>query len=311
MSKKVTILVLGLEAAVLGVLLMVALDQYAHKQVQLVGGLNSWGYRGTVAKQRAFDETRLMVVGGTQAFGFGVAVKETTTSYLRHMVEAWVTFDRGPVTAMNLGVLGLPRGAYAARLDQFRYLAPDLICIYVDLASNPTASAHLAGASGVAAWTGYWPALPLVLREKGDLLASRGQPLGGLVRLTGHALGAADSMVARLAQGPPPVADDVGSVIGAVDVALGMALDTVVVMPEPHSAAAAHERQLLIAALERFAGNPRVRVVLLGERMPGYRELMLPDGVNLGSAGQHRAAVEIEPVVSAMLRARRGPVKPS
>jgi hypothetical protein len=310
MSRKQIVAALCLEAVALGVLLMVTLDQYAHKQVQLMGGLNSWGYRGTVAKQRVFDETRLVIVGGTQAFGFGVAVKESTTSYLRYLIESWVTFDRGPVTAVNLGVLGLPRGAYAARLEQHRYLAPDVICVYVDLAPNPTAAAHRNTPSGVARLTGYMPSLPIVLQEKGDLLAQQGSPLGRALRLTGRALAATDTGLARVIGSSEPTDDDVTAAVAAVDAALGMSPGVVVVIPEPLSAAAAAERELLVKSLERFAGDPRVRVVSLGQRFPGYRELLLPDGVNLGSAGQHNAAVEIEPVVSEMLRARRA-VKPS
>lgn len=307
MSKKVTILVLGLEAAVLGMLLMIALDQYAHKQVQLIGGLNSWGYRGRVASQRAFDETRLVVVGGTQAFGFGVATRETTTSYLRYMIESWVTFDRGPVTAFNIAALGLPRGAYADRLEHFRYLAPDLICVYVDLAPNPTAGLH-ARRSGVERWTGYVPALPLVLQEKGDRL---GGVSGSATRLAGRTLAFIDLQLALLVPEPPAVSDQVTAAVAAVDVAVSMAPSTVVVVPEPQSPAAAQERELLLAALDRFTGDSRVRIVTLGQRFPGYRDHLLPDGVNLGSAGQYHAALEIETVASEMLRARRTPVKPS
>ena len=310
MSRKQIVAALGLEAVALGVLLVATLNQYAHKQVQMMGGLNSWGYRGTVAKQRVFDETRLVIVGGTQAFGFGVAVKESTTSYLRYMIESWVTFDHGPVSAVNLGVLGLPRGAYAARLEQHRYLVPDVICVYVDLAPNPTAAAHRSTPSGVARLTGYMPSLPVVLREKGDLLAQHGNPLGSVLRLTGRALGAADTGLARVVGSSEPQDDAVTAVVAAVGVALGIAPGAVVVIPEPHTEAAVSERELLVKSLERFAGDPRVRIVNLGQRFPGYREHMLPDAVNLGSAGQHNAAVEIEPVVSEMLRARRA-VKPS
>lgn len=307
MTKARIATVLGLELAMLAAMLVVVLDQYAHTRVQVLGGVNSWGYRGPVAKQRVFDETRLVMVGGTQAFGFGVATRETTTSYLRYLVEAWVTFDRGPVTAFNIASLGLPRGAYAARLEHFRYLAPDLICVYVDLAPNPTAVLH-ARRSGVERLTGYVPALPVVLPEKGDRM---GGVTGSAARLAGRALAFADTQLARIAPEPPPVSDEVTAAVDAVELAAGMAPSTVVVVPEPQSAAAADERDRLLAALNRFAGDARVRIVTLGQRFPGYRERLLPDGVNLGSTGQYNAAQEIDTVASEMLRARRTAVKPS
>ena len=79
-------LVLVIEAALIAALLTVALDQYAHKRVERVGGVNGRGYRGAVVRARAEREARIAVVGGDFAFGWGMAEAETTAGYLRTML---------------------------------------------------------------------------------------------------------------------------------------------------------------------------------------------------------------------------------
>jgi hypothetical protein len=225
------------EAIILVALLTVALDQYAHAQGETAGVLNRWGYRGAVARQRAHDETRLMMVGGTRAFQPNVPEPDTISARLRFMTEQWVTFDRGPVTAINLALPGLPRGAYAARLDQFRELAPDLICIYVDLA--PGTRPDQPGL--VTKLTGYVPAQPL---------------LAGIDRRLGRLVGPS-----------PAVTDDVAAVAAAVDTALSISGSVIVAVPEPTD----NERkqlETLRAALSRLSSDPRVAIVELKDGPP-------------------------------------------
>ena len=119
---------------VLLVLLTIAFDQYVHAQVQMADGLNRWGYRGAVAKRRVYDETRIMMIGGSRAFEPGVTVEQTALARIRFRVQEWVTHDRGPVTAINLGLVDLPRGAYPSRTRAVRDLEPDVICVYAELA---------------------------------------------------------------------------------------------------------------------------------------------------------------------------------
>lgn len=255
---------LGVEAVLLAALLTVALDQYVHAESQMIDGLNSWGYRGAVAKQRAYDETRIVMAGGTLAFDPGRPVAATTLAKVRFMVEQWVTFDRGPVTAINLGLEDLPRRAYSARLEQFRYLAPDVICLYVDL-SAPESTLPPTGL--LTRTTGYWLSLP---------------PLSAIDRQLGQWAGSS-----------PPLADDVAAVKDAVVVSLSLA-PTVIAIPEPASADQARERDALVTALAPFAGDPRVKILQLTNG---------PDAMHAGVV-QPAIAVQIEAAVSTLLRAR-------
>jgi hypothetical protein len=71
---------LAAQLIIFAVLATVAADLVAHKRVELLGGVNIWGYRGPVAHQRQPNELRLVFVGGTRAFGWGEPASGTTVA---------------------------------------------------------------------------------------------------------------------------------------------------------------------------------------------------------------------------------------
>ena len=223
--------VLVIEMVVLVALLTVAFDQYVHAQVQKVDGLNRWGYRGEVAKRRVHNETRIMMIGGSRAFERGVKVEQTALARIRFRVQEWVTHERGPVTAINLSLAGLPRGAYAARLEHFRSLEPDVICIHAEL--------EPAGAP---------PPPSLTMRVTGYL------PVAGVLAAIDRSLGRVFA--------PASATDDVDDVAEAVAVSLTMA-PTVVILPPTNTEDDDRLMKVLLASFDRFAGNTRLKLVQL------------------------------------------------
>jgi hypothetical protein len=147
---------------------LVALDLLAHKRVEMVAGMNIWGYRGEVAHRKEPREIRFAVIGGTRAFGLGLPATWTTATVLRQEVRL-ATDHPGrplrPVVALNLARVSALPDSYVSTLDRYAYLQPDFICIYDDLGvgGGPPPEQQ----SGVFALTGYMPILPLALREKG------------------------------------------------------------------------------------------------------------------------------------------------
>ena len=99
---------LVIELAAIATMLTVALDMYAHKRVEALGGVNYWGYRGPVANQRKTNEIRVAVVGGTRAFGWGASASALVSEIRRQILLT--TDQRGselrPVVVLNLGRLG-------------------------------------------------------------------------------------------------------------------------------------------------------------------------------------------------------------
>jgi hypothetical protein len=49
-----------------------AVDLYLHHRASRSAGLNLWGYRGPVVGRKQPGETRIAVLGGSTAFGYGV-----------------------------------------------------------------------------------------------------------------------------------------------------------------------------------------------------------------------------------------------
>ena len=126
-------IVFAVEAVVLAAIAGVALDLYAHKRLETLAGRNMWGYRGTVAHQKAPREIRIVVIGGTRAFGLGMPASWTIATVLRQQVML-VTDVRGgevrQVVALTLAHPGALPDSYVGTLRHFAYLKPDYICIF-------------------------------------------------------------------------------------------------------------------------------------------------------------------------------------
>ncbi|MDP2320445.1 MAG: hypothetical protein Q8O42_14045 [Acidobacteriota bacterium] len=299
-------LVLASEAAVLGVMLMIVADQFAHRRVQDMAGVNSWGYRGLVMPAKAAGEIRIAMVGGDHGFGWGMAPEETTAAYLRGVIARRLAAGDGSaiVTAVNLSAVGLPAPAYADRIAHFAYLAPDVICLYVDLTDRAEGATLPPIDSAITALTGYVPMLPLLLRDKGRAMTMAGKEIagsavgafGGLLRNTDRAL---HSWVSR----PVPASTSRREALGrAVDAALASAraVVTVVPMPVAPSEWPAH-RDAIDVFTTRAASEPRLRTVDLATIDRLSDPQLRLDGYNLGAAGQSLAANAIAPAVFAVI----------
>lgn len=289
-------LVLGIEAVAIAVLLSLALDQYAHKRVERLGGVNGRGYRGAVAHARADRETRIAVVGGDFAFGWGMAEAETTAGYLRTMLANALNKSGEAatlVTSLNLGARGLPASGYTARIEQYRDLAPDVWCVYVDLADSQAGSVMPPFDSGVTRLTGYVPILPIVIEEKGFVSVGRG-------------LKSIDRSLYRLIEGRPDIAsgDRLPAIERAIASVLAMATTkaAVVILPVPLTDAQRIEHtRTLAAAMAQAEADPRLRVVDLAAQARFSAPELRLDGVSYSAAGNSLVAQEVGAVIVDLL----------
>ena len=228
MSRKALIVTLAAQGIVLALLLTVALDQYVHAKTDSIDGVNHRGYRGDVAFQHSGKEARLMMAGGARAFGAGVILRETTLMRLQAKLAQQGAYPAGPITAFNVAAPG-PRESYAERLQRFRDLTPDIVCISVDLGRVPQQR------TGLLARAGYVPALA---------------PAASI-----------DSLLGSLLPSASTTNDDITAVADAVTLAVSMSRGTVVAVPEPSTVEEQSEHAALMQALRQFSGDPRVRVV--------------------------------------------------
>ena len=168
----------------LGVVLGV--DIYLHSRVQNEGSVNVWGYRGPTVGRKEPGEIRVVVLGGSTAFGYGVPWNEAFPYYLEQMLNARAA-GRPRYTVINLGAPAQGAFGFTFDLDDYAYLQYDAAILYegyndlgrTDLPNavppRDTPNALLwRRQSPIFRATGYFPVLPLVFREKAMLLTSGG-----------------------------------------------------------------------------------------------------------------------------------------
>ena len=163
---------------------ILALDVYVHHRVQYDAGVNVWGYRGAPVGAKKPGETRIIALGGSTAFGYGLRWNESWPYYLEQKISATLGRGAGPVTVVNLGIPTDTAETFVSTLDSYAYLNADIAMFYegyndlgLDVSppkntTNPAVSHYLAWRyqSPIFRWTGYFPILPLVLNERAQVM---------------------------------------------------------------------------------------------------------------------------------------------
>lgn len=147
-------------------LLLIA-DLVLHKRAERSAGLNRYGYRGPVVGRKQPGELRVVVLGGSTVFGYGVAWHESIPAFLEPKLAARLG---RPVSVVNLGYNNEGAYSFIPNLEDFAHLDYDAIVLYEgynDLTGDAgvNASVYRRG-SAVFRLTGYFPILPLYLDEK-------------------------------------------------------------------------------------------------------------------------------------------------
>jgi hypothetical protein len=154
---------------------LAVIDIYLHGRFQRTGGVNIWGYRGPIASRKPSGEKRVVMLGGSSAFGYGVSWSEAIPARLETKLRE--AGERASV--VNLAYNN--EGAYSFKftLDDYQYLDYDLALLYEgynDLMGDPRAPnmSVFRHESPLFRVTGYLPILPLVFREKAAAMLYRG-----------------------------------------------------------------------------------------------------------------------------------------
>jgi GDSL-like lipase/acylhydrolase family protein len=170
--KKIVFALAAMSLAAIGGLLMLLLaDLVLHRRAERSAGLNRNGYRGPVAARKQANELRVVMLGGSTVFGYGVPWSESVPVQLEQQLRPRLT---RPVTVVNLGFNNEGAFAFAPNLEDFAYLDYDVIVLYEgynDLPGDDSVNhAVYRRDSAVYRLTGYFPILPLYLDEKAKML---------------------------------------------------------------------------------------------------------------------------------------------
>lgn len=153
---------------------LVATDIYLHQRFTRTGGFNVWGYRGPTAPRKAQDEYRVVMLGGSTVFGYGVAWDEAIPAQLERTLAGRAN---RPIKVINLGYNNEGAYSFAYTLADYKYLKYDLAILYEGYndmmgdRNNPNLAVFRHD-SPVFRLTGYLPIFPIVFHEKAAVLTT-------------------------------------------------------------------------------------------------------------------------------------------
>jgi lysophospholipase L1-like esterase len=128
-------------------------------------GLNRWGYRGAVLGAKQPGERRVVVLGGSTAFGYGVPPDQSIAAELERRLRA--RRPGAPVRVVNLAFVKEGAWSFRHTLADYAYLRYDVAVLYEGYNDLRRANTRaFRRDSPVFRLTGYLPFLPLVLSEK-------------------------------------------------------------------------------------------------------------------------------------------------
>ncbi|HJO39521.1 MAG: SGNH/GDSL hydrolase family protein [Vicinamibacterales bacterium] len=318
-------------SAVFAGTLVLAVDVYFHRKYENVAGLNIWGYRGRTVGEKQPGEQRVVVLGGSTAFGYGVTPDESMTASLERQLNNR-RGDGGEVSVVNLAYNNEGAYSFIFTLQDYEYLDYDIVLLYTgynDLGrENTQVYRH---ESPVFRLTGYSLIFPLIFREKaltlryGDVEAGYRAGSPGeqttfkpnlAAQATSSALDAAtqissalERQLGRLTDEPAPLiptpsAEGCGEwwrhYCQGLDDAVSYVLASerhVFVVTQPYISDEHVEQQRLVAGMlaERFGDEPLFHFVGLGSVIDLEDRTLAPDGMHLSALGNEQIAQELVP----------------
>jgi len=160
--------------AALAFSLLWAADIFMHRRGEYGAQVNIWGYRGPVVRQKAPDEIRIVVLGGSTAFGREVtgSVPSWLQDYLNNVrLRGDASYQsKGAITVINLGTPYDHVAAFERTIDDYAWLHDDVVCLYIGH-NDPAPSAEAASEgwrrqSAVFRAFRYMPILPSLLMPR-------------------------------------------------------------------------------------------------------------------------------------------------
>jgi hypothetical protein len=321
-------------SAVFAGALVLTVDVFLHRKYADVAGLNTWGYRGPVVGRKRPGERRVVVLGGSTAFGYGGTPDEAMPASLNRQLN-----DRlgagDEVSVVNLAYNNEGAYSFVFTLQDYEYLDYDVALLYTgynDLGRENTQVYRRE--SPVFRLTGYSLIFPLIFREKA-LTLRYGSIEDGYreeqttftpnltARATSSALDAASSISSALERQlgrltdepaplvPTPTAEGCGEqwrhYCQGLDDAVSYVLASerhVFVVTQPYIADVHVEQQRRVAGMleDRFGGEPRFHFVGLGSAIDLEDRTLAPDGMHLSASGNERIAQELVPHLLPVLR---------
>ena len=150
---------------------LLAVDVYLHRKFERSAGFNIWGYRGPAVGRKTADEYRVVMLGGSAAYGYGTNWDEAIPAVLERNLTGRAVGPFHRFTVVNLGYNNEGAYSFTFTLNDYLSLRYDLAVLYEgynDLMGDPKAPnlSVFRHDSPVFRLTGYLPIFPIVFKEK-------------------------------------------------------------------------------------------------------------------------------------------------
>ena len=307
---------LGAMAAVL-----LAVDVYLHGRYEKSAGFNVWGYRGVSVGKKKPGEYRIVVLGGSAAYGYGVSADEAIPAVLERLLRARTPSPM--FTVVNLAYNNEGAYSFKTTLEDYRWLDYDLAFLYEgynDLAADSVVNvAVFRHDSPIFRLTGYLPIFPIVVREKAASLHGGKTVFAGALRTTADVASSLEAQLGRVAVEPAHRIDErtpagcrapwgpyCQSVASAIEYAR-RAHAQVLVGAQPylmvsqfvHDKQVGQQAELRDMLSRQFGADPQVRYLDLGARVDLRDARLSFDQMHLTATGNEQIALAlVEPVMT-------------
>ena len=289
------------------------MDFYLHHR----HGINLRGYRGSILGRKQPGEKRVAVLGGSTAWGYGLAAGQDFPAQLQTLLAKEQTTAGPAIKIVNLGFNNEGSYSFTYTLNDYNYLDYDAVLLYSgynDLGELSNPGRHnvqvFRHRSPVFNWTGYLPLLPTMTVDKWERWrqprpdqqvvfdpagSKRAETASELEKRVGQLTAAGPQITAAPAgQCPAEWQFYCDHIYEAVDMALKRDR-RVLIVGEPYISDRHIAQQ---AALEdmlrsRFSGQPGVRYLNLGRTVDLRDKSLCWDGMHLTEEGNRRVAAAL------------------
>jgi len=278
-TRRTLILYFAVEALLFGFLVFALLDRRARQRDQ-IEGVNQWGYRFEAHGSKEPGERRVAIVGGSSAFEGGSRYGRTLAGQLYIELRQAGAADKQTYSVVNLAEPRAGADSYIETLRAYRYLDPDVVCIFdgYDLLSGTPP--HGRRQSLVFRSVGYLPVLPARIAGRPAWLSD---PDGGIAEILRDDAAASADVTCEGAS-----AVYCAAMADTVRFALGQRYAVVVVSPPSVSSRHRQQQQSLATVLRRAAGgHPRFMYLDLGGAFDLSDPVHSPDGLHRTEIGNH------------------------
>lgn len=291
-------LLFAADAVMIALLIMGLVDLRLHQR-DTTYGVNQWGYRGEARAYKGPGEIRIAVVGGSAAFEAGTPIEDTfATNLFFELQTAGSPVNQG-YSVSNLAAPRIGADTYPSTLRRYRFLDPDIICLFDGYDALTGLPPHARERSAVFSLTGYLPLLAPRLLGRPAWLSD---PDGGVADVLRDDAGATDVTCAGASR----------TYCAAMTETVRVALDelqrpTVVVSPPAVSRRHVQQQRSLETALrEAFGRDARFQYLDLTMEVDLQKPINSRDGVRRTLVGSHEVAVRVGKALLAWLAAGWG-----